>query len=68
MTFGSLTMSSQRLTIWRHSKKSYRMPHMKNTLYPQKKDVEDDSDILRGRGSSWVLGVVTVNKLVCLGR
>jgi hypothetical protein len=44
------------------------MPHMKNTLYPQKKDVEDDSNILRGRGSSWVLGVVTVNKLVCLGR
>ena len=35
--FGSLTMSSQRLTIWRHSQKSHRMPHMKNIYTPQKK-------------------------------
>ena len=30
-------MSSQRLTIWRHSQKSYRMPHMKNIYTPKKK-------------------------------
>ena len=30
-------MSSQRLTIWRHSQKSHRMLHMKNISTPKKK-------------------------------
>ena len=30
-------MSSQLLTIWRHSQKSHRMPHMKNIYTPKKK-------------------------------
>jgi hypothetical protein len=36
-----LTMSSQRLTIWRHSQKSHRMPHTQKYekhIDPPKKD------------------------------
>ena len=47
----------------RHSQKSHRMPHMKNIYTPKKKMFKTTATILRGRGSSWVLGVVTVNKL-----
>jgi len=32
-----MSSPSQRLTIWRHSQKSYKMPHMKNIYTPKKK-------------------------------
>ena len=37
--------------------------NIKNISTPQKKMFKTTATILRGRGSSWVLGVVTINKL-----
>jgi hypothetical protein len=53
-----LTMSSQRLTIWRHSQKSYRMPHMKNIYTPKKKTTATFCKVEVAVGC-WVLSLST---------
>jgi hypothetical protein len=56
-----MSSPSQRLTIWRHSQKSYKMPHMKNIYTPKKKMFKTTATFcdLEVAVGCWVLSLST---------